>query len=51
MSARWLNVDLGDIPWVAQHEATICEDGGLQALNTALETTARQLATNLPSRD
>lgn len=50
LSARWLNVDVGDIPWVALHEATVCEDGGRQAMSAALETVARQLATNLPKR-
>ena len=50
ISARWLNVDVGDIPWVARHSVTICEDGGAEALTVALETAAAQLATNLPAR-
>jgi hypothetical protein len=50
MSARWLNVDVGDIPWVARHRVTVCEDGGAAALSAALETAASQLATNLPAR-
>lgn len=50
LSARWLNVDVGDIPWVARHRVTVCEDGGQAALSAALETAASQLATNLPAR-
>lgn len=50
LSARWLNVDVGDVPWVARHSVSVCEDGGPAALASALETAARQLATNLPLR-
>lgn len=50
LSARWLNVDVGDVPWVARHSVSVCEDGGAEALASALETAATQLATNLPAR-
>jgi hypothetical protein len=50
LSARWLNVDVGDVPWVARHSVSVCEDGGPAALSTALGTVAAQLATNLPVR-
>lgn len=50
ISARWLHVDAGDVPWVATHKATVCEDGPT-ALTTALQTAASQLATSLPRRD
>lgn len=48
LSARWLNVDAGDIPWVARHRATACEDGGMPALTTALDEVSSQLAGTLP---
>lgn len=51
LSARWLNVDVGDVPWVARHNVSVCEDGGAAALTSALGTAAAQLATNLPARD
>lgn len=51
MSARWLNPDAGDIPWVATHRATVCEANAATAPTEALETTARQLATTLPVRN
>lgn len=50
MSARWLHVDAGDVPWVAQHQATAC-DAAPSVRTTGLTTTASQLATTLPSRD
>jgi hypothetical protein len=51
LSARWLHVDAGDVPWVATHKATICQEGTLgEAQATALETVAAQLATSLPVR-
>ena len=50
LSARWLNVDVGDVPWVARHSVSVCEDGGPTALASALATAASQLATNLPAR-
>ena len=50
LAARWLNVDVGDIPWVARHRVSVCEDGGTEGLTAALETAATQLATNLPAR-
>lgn len=52
LSVRWLNVDAGDVPWVATHSATECTEGGSTAASTeALETVASQLATTLPVRD
>ena len=52
LSARWLHVDAGDVPWVATHKATICHEGTLaEAQATALETAAAQLATSLPLRN
>ena len=51
LSARWLHVDAGDVPWVASHKATVCEAGTLAEVQaTALETAAAQLATSLPVR-
>ena len=52
LSARWLNVDAGDVPWVASHNASVCEDvsSGTTIFAVALETAAEQLATTLPSR-
>jgi hypothetical protein len=50
LSARWVHVDAGDVPWVATHKATVCENGPT-ALTTALQTAASQLATALPRRD
>lgn len=49
VSARWLNVDAGDIPWLGRHWATVCEDGGAQALTGALEKASVQLAGALPT--
>lgn len=51
LSARWLNVDAGDIPWVATHDATICrrQHTGVPP-NEALEAVAEQLAKALPAR-
>lgn len=51
LSARWLNVDAGDIPWVARHDASACEDGGAAALTAALSKVAGQLAGVLPTLD
>lgn len=48
LSLRWLNVDAGDIPWIARHAATVCEDGGMQALTASLNRTTEQLAGMLP---
>jgi hypothetical protein len=51
VSARWLHVDAGDVPWVATHKASVCEDAALQtAQTTAIQTAAAQLATSLPVR-
>lgn len=51
MSARWLHVDVGDVPWVATHDATVCERGGAPDAQAAvLETVASQLVTTLPVR-
>ncbi len=51
LSARWLNVDAGDVPWVATHKAAVCaEGGGREVWNLALQTAADQLATTLPER-
>lgn len=52
ISARWVHVDAGDVPWVATHKASICEDPELQTAQTnAIDTAARQLATSLPVRN
>jgi hypothetical protein len=52
LSARWLHVDAGDVPWVATHKATVCHAGALgEAQALALETVAAQLATSLPVRN
>lgn len=48
LSARFLNVDAGDIPWIGKHRATSCEDGGAAALTAALEKVTSQLASALP---
>lgn len=49
VSARFLNVDAGDIPWVARHTAVDCADGGSAALAAALEKATSQLAGILPA--
>lgn len=52
LSARWLNADAGDVPWVAEHHAEACDEGrGTTASTEALQTVASQLASVLPSRD
>lgn len=51
LSARFLNVDAGDIPWIARHQSAECADGGNAALTGALETVGAQLAGVLPSID
>jgi hypothetical protein len=48
LSARFLNVDAGDIPWIGRHKASGCADGGAPALTAALEKAASQLAGALP---
>jgi hypothetical protein len=51
LSARWLHVDAGDVPWVATHKATVCAGTTLaEAQAAALEAVATQLATTLPTR-
>lgn len=51
ISVRWLNADAGDIPWVATHKATVCEETTPAAAPTAaLEAAAAQLAGSLPTR-
>lgn len=51
LSARWLNVDAGDIPWVATHDATICRKQHAGAPpHEAVEAVAEQLAKALPTR-
>lgn len=51
MSARWLHVDVGDVPWVATHSVTTCERGGAPDVQAAaLEAVASQLVTALPVR-
>ena len=49
LSARFLNVDAGDIPWVGKHTVTVCKDGGVAALTAALEKVSSQLAGSLPT--
>jgi len=53
LSVRWLNPDAGDIPWVATHRLTQCEENtqaAALATNT-LKMAASQLATALPSHN
>ncbi len=50
LSARWLNTDVGDVPWVAVHEATVCQDRGSDLVAQALATASKQLATTIPQR-
>ena len=51
VSARWLHVDAGDVPWVATHKASVCEAAELATAQTsAIQTAAAQLATSLPVR-
>jgi len=51
LSARWLNVDAGDIPWVATHDATVCRRQHSGAPPTeAVEATSERLARELPAR-
>lgn len=51
LSARWLHVDAGDVPWVATHKASVCEAAELATAQTsAIQTAAAQLATSLPVR-
>lgn len=51
LSSRWLNVDAGDIPWMASHHAKICrrEHSGVPPTE-ALEAASEQLAKALPVR-
>jgi hypothetical protein len=52
ISARWLNVDAGDVPWVATHNAIVCAERDLGELHAmALKAAAEQLARSLPSRN
>lgn len=53
MSARWLHVDAGDVPWVATHQSSVCRSPseGTAIRGTALETTAQELATALPAQE
>jgi hypothetical protein len=48
LAARWLNVDAGDVPWVATHRATACTNDLDTAATQALQSAAAQLATSLP---
>jgi hypothetical protein len=51
LSARWLHVDAGDVPWVATHKAAVCQQyASPDLLTKALETAAVQFTTSLPSR-
>ncbi len=51
LSARWVHVDAGDVPWVATHKAAICQQSANPELLTkALEAAAIQLTTSLPAR-
>lgn len=50
LAVRWLNVDAGDLPWVATHQATACSASSAAALTEALQMTAGQLAGTLPHR-
>lgn len=50
LAVRWLNVDAGDVPWVASHQATTCAADRDAAQTAALQTAASQLANTLPRR-
>lgn len=50
LSARWLNADVGDVPWVGTHSAAVCRDHGSSVPSEALDKTAKQLASVLPAR-
>jgi hypothetical protein len=50
LAVRWLNVDAGDVPWVASHQATACSANADAAQTAALQTAAAQLASTLPRR-
>lgn len=50
LSVRWLNVDAGDIPWVATHKAAACEGDYDAARTAALQAASSQLAGILPNR-
>jgi hypothetical protein len=53
LSVRWLNPDAGDIPWVATHRLTRCDENTQAAAlpTTTLKMAASQLATALPTRN
>jgi hypothetical protein len=48
LAVRWLNVDAGDVPWVATHRATACTNDLDTAATQALQSAAAQLAASLP---
>jgi hypothetical protein len=48
LAVRWLNVDAGDVPWVATHRASACTTDSDLARTEALQTAAAQLAASLP---
>lgn len=50
LAVRWLNVDAGEIPWVATHQATACSAAVTSALTEALQAAAAQLSGTLPRR-
>lgn len=50
LAVRWLNVDAGDVPWVATHQATACSAATTAARTEALQTAAAQLSGTLPRR-
>lgn len=50
MSARWLNTDSPDIPWMATHRVSTCDTKGNNALSDALSQLAIELANAIPER-
>jgi hypothetical protein len=50
LAVRWLNVDGGDIPWVATHYVAACARNADTAQTNALRAAATQLAAMLPKR-
>lgn len=50
MSARWMNTDTPDIPWMATHRVSTCDTKYTNALADALTQLAAELADALPER-
>lgn len=50
IAVRWLNADVGDVPWLGTHQATACAMDAQTARGEVVETVTNQLAGVLPSR-